>query len=260
MRSTGCPQMPHMGLPCRANAARCRSRVEVRRFVVIASPAGWAFALLGDGCALWGDVVVSERGGQHHGGMSVAGRVAACVVVVAVLSGCGLSSAAQTSSTPTRLNDADMAQLVVPADPVPLGTAVTLDFTRWNAGAYTMNVHEVRVIPRADQYSVLQPGQQVVGVDVEYCGTTPGASAGAGSVQSDNRWALVDARGGRYEPEMFMPSDAALTPEYPYNRAVVADGECLRGWVPFVTQAGVDLDAVRYAVSGSAATVRWAVS
>ena len=91
---------------------------------------------------------------------------------------------------------------------------------------------------------------RLVSIDVEVC-----LRGFDGTVKASDRWQLVDVANGRYDPE---PSPAqGLAPEYPYAPEVVLDGECVRGWISFLT--GQDpVTTVRYATENGH-TLRWSV-
>lgn len=92
---------------------------------------------------------------------------------------------------------------------------------------------------------------QLVSVDAEVC-----LHGFNGTVRASDRWQLVDAASGRYGPEP-RPAEG-LKPAYPYASENVLDGECVRGWISFLTEKD-PVVTVRYATE-TGHTLRWDIN
>jgi len=115
----------------------------------------------------------------------------------------------------------------------------------------TVTAHSIQVAPPTSSSYIanLPAGSQFVGLDVQAC---PNA---ASTLQSSERWSLVDGQNGRYQPDNSTYTD--LTPKYPYYPEQVAAGECIRGWIMFETLVAQPITTVRYVWNGS--VLRWTV-
>ena len=161
------------------------------------------------------------------------------------------SSAAGSATVSSAGSNSDQVPAST-ATAAPVGSAQTLTGSG-EAGTVTLTVtvHGYAPFTSDNQFDQPNAGNQTVAVDAEVC------SSVANKVSADDRWVLVDANNGRYEPEAMLAG--APTPEYPYFPTDIAAGECIRGYIPFEVRADVPITIVRYATERGGYTLRWSV-
>lgn len=137
------------------------------------------------------------------------------------------------------------------ATAAPIGSAQTLT-ANGSAGPVTLTVtvHGYAPFTPTNQFDLPDAGEQTVAVDAEVC------SSVANKVSAMDRWVLVDANNGRYEPDTL---SSGPKPEYPYFPTDITADECIRGYIPFTVSAAAPITTIRYATEKGGYTLRWTV-
>lgn len=137
------------------------------------------------------------------------------------------------------------------ATAAPIGSAQTLTANGAAGPAtLTVTVHGYAPFTPTNQFDLPEAGEQTVAVDAEVC------SSVANKVSAMDRWVLVDANNGRYEPDTL---SSGPKPEYPYFPTDITADECIRGYIPFTVSAAAPITTIRYATEKGGYTLRWTV-
>lgn len=143
------------------------------------------------------------------------------------------------------------ALVSTPVTAAPIGSAQTLTATG-SAGPVTLTVtvHGYAPFTPTNQSGEANAGEQTVAVDAEVC------SSVANKVSAMDRWVLVDANNGRYEPDTL---SSGPKPEYPYFPTDISADECIRGYIPFTVITAAPIATIRYSTEKGGYTLRWTV-
>lgn len=159
----------------------------------------------------------------------------------------GTETGGSSADVPTPATSAS-----APATAAPIGSEQTLTAAGpdGQAATVTVTVHGYAPFTPENQFDAPDAGMQTVAVDAELCVSFPN------TVQSMDRWVLIDSNNGRYQPEIM---SSGPKPEYPYLPTQLTAGECIRGSIPFIIRADVPITTIRYATEKGGYTLRWTV-
>lgn len=176
-------------------------------------------------------------------------RPLALIIAALILTGCS-TNAEPSVSTTSSVDASSSVTTSSSAEPdlASLGTTQTFSDGEVEVGVTAFEVQGV--IPVEGAPSILAPGVSNTALDVRVCSSIPT------TVQGMDRWALVDANGGRYEASTGVNPPK---PEYPYTPVSIGAGECVRGWVVFETKDGVPVVAARYSTGDGLHVFRWRI-
>ena len=132
-----------------------------------------------------------------------------------------------------------------------IGSSQTLSVeAQGQTAEVVVTVHGYKPFTSDNQFEQPEEGTTTVAVDAEIC------MSFANTVQSEDRWVLVDSNNGRYQPEYSM--DGGPKPEYPYFAEKLTAGECLRGYIPFKVGNDAKITTIRYSTENGY-TLRWSI-
>ncbi|MGS0685444.1 hypothetical protein ACVBEQ_09900 [Nakamurella sp. GG22] len=161
------------------------------------------------------------------------------------------TSLALTASKSIKTNSSGETSVATSASSTsaPIGSSQTLSFaTQDKPIEVTVTVHGYAPFTSDNRLEQPDANTLTVALDAEVCTSV------ANTVQSEDRWVLVDSNNGRYQPEVSMVG--VPKPEYPYFSEKLTAGECIRGYIPFTIPSDAKITTIRYATENGF-TLRW---